>query len=886
MLPDIKMSPTGLWTGPSEMEVPSGALRRAEEIVIRRKGRAEPRPGFDKIDTFGTDPDRMLEFNGDYLGVEAAATTVWASDDSEVKDEDGNDLAWDAYAIQGVEARKNLYLTTSDVLRKITAAGGAEATRTGAPVPAIYGEQDGSGESLLANSRVSYRAVTLRRDVNLLDVRSAPSNRTIVTNTGGSAVKTEVKVALHKNDDFKANDIIELYRSLNSESDTVMPFDEHFFVMSKVLTGTDVSNGYISFFDNVKDEEMLVGTVSLYTNEAIGGREAAHIRPPAAKTVALFNGSLFLGDLKYPAEEIFTLRIEASNLNNTADGIGQRTITSGMTNGSAAVTVASTTGLKAGMVVFSDSASDWASGSAYVRILSVDSSTDLTLSRNWDSTTGNHIITYVDSIRIGNVYHPIGLGGQAFLFSVYGALDQLASAFGPATQDADPSITAELLSLEEFTISDGPRALRLQTFLPSDSAPLVYATHGSEYSPALNEPGGVGIALPQDILPSAVAWSNNLEPEHFQLANIEYVGSQIPRVMRLLPLKKGLFIFKKEATYQGSGAGAESGFRFDMFNEDVRLLFPEACCVVREKAYAWGDQGVFEMDESGVLDISNAIENSLKPVQFAIQPDSTTALGAWMVSNRKDKEFLLSVPVVGNLTKGERIYVFNQETGTWVNWFVDRDTYCGMYREADGYLYIRDGADDLKEYPAGTSVDDSIPVTIASFDDTQVTISAGSDWDPVVGDLLIRSDTTMRILDVDGLVLTTDVAPPSTGSSTAYVAFTSAIEFIACSAKNPGDLKIFGEGSLWFEDPSGLWFYELDFVSSISSTLVSQTFNIAPIPLPSGAKAESYRFATPTRHSRTTRLYPTIRIRCGGANWALGACMVKYRTMSSRVRFN
>ena len=137
MLPDIKISPTGLWTGPSEMEVPSGALRRADEIVIRRKGRAEPRPGFDKIDTFGTDPDRMLEFNGDYLGVEAAATTVWASDDSEVKDEDGNDLAWDAYAIQGVEARKNLYLTTSNVLRKITAAGGAEAPRTGAPVPAI-----------------------------------------------------------------------------------------------------------------------------------------------------------------------------------------------------------------------------------------------------------------------------------------------------------------------------------------------------------------------------------------------------------------------------------------------------------------------------------------------------------------------------------------------------------------------------------------------------------------------------------------------------------------------------------------------------------------------------------------------------------------------------
>lgn len=885
MKPDLSLSPAGLWTSPSYVEAPPGSLRVANEIAIRRKGRASPRPGFAVNATQPSNgPSRFLEYGSDAVLVEIGGKSRWLSSDGVIEDGNSNDLDWEPSAIQGVEIRKNLYLTTADGLRKLTAAQASNALRTGAPTPAVFASTDGAGDALNALSRVSYRAVTLRRDANEVVVRSAPSNRALLQNDTGSAVKVELVVALHENDDFQAGDALEIYRSINTNSTTVLPFDDHYLIITYVLTSTDVSNGYVILSDDISDTEM-EGGVSLYTNSDLGGLASANTRPPQARCCALFNGSLFLGNLTYPAEEIYTYGITSSP--STSAGIGMRSASCGMTNGSGTITVPDSSILKVGMLAFSDAGSDWAAGSAYPRITAINNGTTVTVNRNWASTTANHIISFVDSMRIGSNYYPAGFGGLGLVFAIRGQISHMYPQFGPLDQGPDASVTAELLSSEFGAAANvaGLRVVRIQALRPDTTPPLVYATHGADFTPDLTEPGGAGTALPQDILPNAVAWSLNQQPEHFTLENFEQIGHELHRVMALSPLKKCLLICKSDSLHRASGSGAESGFRFDNHDPDVRLLFPEAACVLFDKCYLWGDAGVFECDEDGVLNVSDpAIQDLLNPVQAQIQAGSTSAYGAWAVANRKNHEFVLSVPDLSPVGYGERLYVFNQQTGAWTNWLVGTDLWGGYYRNTDGKIYLFDGTNLRRELPAGSHYDASYSVTINSFVGTEVVIAAASGWTPAVGDILIRSGTTMRVMEVaSATAFTTDVAPPSTGAADARVAFTSEIEFIAQTNKNPGALKLWGEGSVWFEEVEGLWRYTMSFTSSLSDTAVEVEVTMADAPLDE-PNAEAYRFATPQNHSRTTRLYPRLTIRAGDADWALSAIAVNARVMSNRVR--
>lgn len=883
-----KLSPQGLYLAPSTLEAPAGGLDKAEEVVIRKVGQAEVRPGFLPVDRFTNNtPSRLLDFSDHYLGVDINTRTTWETGGSVTTEGPGfAHLDWDEDGIEATESRKNLYITTQDGLRKIEHDSATVAKRTGAPTPALVAELGSAGSAIDTDMNVGYRCLTMRRDYNELEVRSAPSNRFILNNAGAAA-RAIVTVGLHANDDFAVGDVIEIYRSENYPVG-ILPLDENRLCAIKVLTTADIAAGFITVTDNTDD---LALGVALYTNADIEGPEAAHVRPPKAKTVCLFNNSLFLGNLQYPPELILQFNLSRAALVGTADGIGARAlVASNMTNGSTTVTVADTTGFKAGMVCFSDSAADWAAGSEYPRIVSVDNGTTLTLSRQWNSTTAAHFITYVDTIRVGSLYHPIGLGGRLFLMSVHGVASEYPIALGIPAQAADTVITATLLNTEISDTNDSVTVLALTGLTPITTAPQVYATHGAEYNPALTEPGGAGLTMPQDILPSCVAWSDPLQPEHFKLENIDFLGHQETPVMTLKPVKNAILAPKSDGLYLISGAGESSGFRFEEHNPNVRLLFQAAAVVVGYKCYLWAESGIFECDGSGVVDISPPIITALSASARAVKLSTEHAVGAWAVANLKEHEVLFSIPAVGDLTKGERLWVFNQTTSTWTNWFMGGDLVAGMYHAKDGTLKIQtvdSSSDGLthEERDEDARADASYSVTISAFTETDVTIAGGSGWTPAVGDKLTRAATEMRVTAIASATnFTTDVAPPSTGTATAEVAIPAVIRFLGHAGKNPGVLKVFGEGGVWFGDTRGLITYALTTTSALSQTGITQTKNLGAVVEADDPLPETYRYRVPRNHSRSTRLYVELNVRAAGSPWALDCISVGYRVSSPRVR--
>ncbi len=905
---DVRFSPRGLWLASAAIEAPKGGLLAAENCVLRRAGLLEPRPGLPKtaVFTYDTHPNssKLIPGPGDtYLSADKAASTDnhrlrWNNLTAVNLPNDSNDQLEfpDRYA-RGQRAQGNVYLTTKDDLRKVDEDGGAVAYQATPPTPAVIVTGEGSGVAVESGMYVAYRVVTRRKDSAGLVARSAPSGRALFLAASDSQVS--LTLLLHRGataigasydqlyTTFLSGDVIEVYRTVNETTNP--PTDTMYLVGEIELDSADVTAGYVAVTDNVPDLE--IGQ-ALYTNEGQGGAEAANNRPPAAKSLALFNGSLFLGNVKYPATAELAYTALLTSFATTQIGVhvagGSGSVS--FTNGSAVVQVLGLSNIKPGMIIAASSP-NWAD-TGYVYVVSLDDPTHITVSSTWQGSTGGSTASFLDSIKISDGqftgYYPVATV-RDFMQSL-----RSVDVHTPLTEGTPAGpfsmVTVDIVDddTSAITIYDYARKRFQVTALRGGSSLEIWATNGDQWSPVLPEPTVVSgkTFAPEEIV-NGLAWSNNREPSHFPDTNFEHIGADDEPILALHAIKNALIVFKKDGAFRVSGSGAESGFRVDELDKNVRLVSPDAACELGDKVYAWADTGVYEVDENGTENISDVtLSEVLHPIEVKIGVGNTAAPGAWMCANRREDEILLSVPAQSDLTVGERLYVWNKSQRGWTTWLSSGALRHGISR-ASG-LAISDGTSiRLEQDPNGTGyvpfLDEATSVTISDVSDLNVTINAGSGWTPTVGDVILRGAVYARVTAVtDTTHFAVDLAV-TTGAASAYSAYTCTITPIASTGGDPSALKMWGEGSVVWDSLKGLTAYTLSVTSALSDTAVTSARSVATTPATT-KRAEAFRFRTPDRHARTTRLYPSVVIRQAGADWAFSAVALSYRPMSSRVR--
>lgn len=891
----VKVSPLGLWRSPAAVETPQGALETAEDVVIRRQGLADPRPGFSSAVTFNpaqVEPVRLVGFDTDYFGATENGPSRWAGAGTDIKRSgvtrtDPADITWEGGYIAGQEARGNLYLTTDDVVRKLEAMADVTASACMAPTaflklpasPADGTTQDDDLGWLADGDLVAYRVVIAFEDSNGVVVRSAPSNLITIRNDEGGVAYPTVYVMTHEEGrGFHRAFFVELYRSLATPE---TPEDE-LFLAQRVACDANTAN--VTITDQCPEEAL---GVSLYTNESQEGATAAHLPPFQAKCATWFNGSLILANLQFPAG--LNLRIGdlarsfaiGGGLVFTVNGV---VFDGTVASGSPTITaIADTSAIEVGMILSNLSvlggADHYVTGTSGVvlRVIS-KTSNSITLNVNSDQTAVGRKFYAVHALHVEGPstttqYYPMnGVAGLVALVRADGTA--LGQSF-----NASPDMTADMVD---------DRTVVLRALYPGELGEdfEVSATGGGSYSPELPVPGATARGFDQDVLPNGIAWSNAREPEHFQLANVDEVGPG-GHLQALITLKNAVILFGSQGVYRLSGAGATSGFRIDELAHDVRLLQPSAACRLVDHVYAWSDKGVVRGDENGLVDISTApLFTDLRLLQEGLAADPDDGhLGAWMVPNRKNNEVLLSVPSSGDTSIGAGLYVFSA-LGGWVKWMSGQNTQHGLYG-SDGMLRILqgDGVIRTERSPASSTytadVEHSVNVSAASG--LSVTIDGGSGWTPEVGDAIRRGGVLRAVTAVtDATHFTTDAALGSTGASTAYEAFTSEIAFIATTERHPGELKQWGEGSVWWENVNGLLTYEHTFENPLDAETYTRT--IAETLTELGPIAESFRFVTPRNVGRGTRLVLGVSVTQATALWALSGMSVSARLMSKRVR--
>lgn len=902
----------GLYTDPNPLsKVPKGALRIADNIVVRQADIAEPRPGFELLDTITLSGAYGLWslFRDEMIASSASGYLQWVGADTELTDENGNSFTAYQYLTGFVPAGKSVYFdeaATYAGVRKIEAAGDATAQLAGCPMIHGYPTQGASSGTAVTNGYVvAYRYVLGRKDGNEVVYRSAPSARVYWENAQAGPYDVNHVIFFHDSItvDTSAQHFIEVYRSREVASGTT-PSDELFLAAYYEPTTTEVgTTGYVTVTDTKPQAEL---GAALYTNPSREGIEQANHRPPSSAYMEVFKGSLFFLYTIQPRR----LRLEwfeSGVLTGTDTGIGYRTFSVTLTSGSATGTVASTTGIRVGQLV----EGTHFNGTDPVRVASFVANTSITFTET-ANTSSTESLTLHDSIRVTHTasaedqYYPAAYAGHFIEAIMHGTqvlgTDMRLVPSSYVTAWGSTFITLSVDGTPYPTNSLNRRVIYLEALKRDGGAYSefkVYATHGSDYNPALGEPTGTATEAEPDLQPARLYWSKNGEYEHVPLGNYRDVAEAdgANYGAGIIATSNTLWIFLQRGLYRLTGYGARSGWRIDPVDPELQLLAPRAICMLNEIVYAWTHRGVVRISDGGIQPIGSPyINNKLEAVQREVYGSfaTFTTIKAFMVANPKNDEIILAVPSYdAPTTVCTTLYVYNVRTGAWTTWMdgaaaygagcLDEETQLlafGMYapsgESATGIEIERHDAAN----PYLDVADREYSVTINSVSGTQVTIAAASGWTPAVGDMLIANSLPYVVVSVDSAtVFDVHTTITWTGAGTGYVGFQCDMEWVAKTDGLPGGKKRFVAVHHHFLDYHGVYTYTSEHTSDLSGTAssVARTFTYATAE----TQPKDDRVFVGRAHGVASQLRPRVKIKQAGGLFRFTGVTVESKPFGS-----
>lgn len=755
----------GLQTDRTALEPPEGGMRQADNVLINRPGIIEPRLGFG--DTTGIDlspADGKLPVRGwpwrEYIVLQHRADdgSAWrlisqAGDDFNAVAPPSGRGSSDATL-----SRENLYITSSTGLQVVHTLSDA-AARAGAwtyyqaPsysfIDLTVASEDADHASIASNSSVAYRWVLRTSDELGYEKRSAPSARQICRVPSSYATGARVELGTIKiHPEWAAGDVLELYRTRNSGSETADPGEDYYLTAEYVLTSSDISTGYTA--DDIWDDRTPDDALgpALYTSVSqLGAAESKEV-PPQAGAVAEWKNCLWLGDTLSRAA--VTLQIREVRATPASDGTGLCGDITGTYAGvsgndltGVTLSAAEWASLAVGMWIADGGAPGSSSGGipTGTTITAFDSGAGTITLSAAPSGTGNITAGDIVTVNGTNLYcwTSESLALQRFAQSTdadpatrcYETALSLASVIAYNAE----TLSATAIKDEQLGAGDG-------TFLVIDDDPvdqaltITCASRGGAFVPDISSGYDVD-ALNDPARPGGLSWSAVDEPEAFPPLQNTIVGNRGKQIIALTPLDAALIVWKEDGIFRVTGFPPD-GFVVDELSASsvapIRLLSPRCVCILGRAVYAWTNQGVIEVTEGGISRIiSEPIADVLRVSQQQLPlGDANGQRGFWMEAHPRLGLVVLSLASSSSAEYGAEQYVWSRATGAWTRW--DRQDRCMVYDPAE---------DRMLACPAGEqvyAVGENGFSASNYYDMESASIYEGSDT--MTRSALIRYDTT------------------------------------------------------------------------------------------------------------------------------------------------
>lgn len=383
----------GLYTAPNNLSgTPQGGLQEADNVVLNSKNLIDSRRGQtqygDPLTVGSGQVNKIFNYKSDL---------IVNYDDKMAYDSDG-DGTWVNYSgtyespsplmkMRSLESNSNFYFTTSTGIKKISTI--TETPVAAGVVRALAGTAivTGSGGWFEDDTAVAYRIVWGYRDANNNLVLGAPSQRIIVGNSAGAA--REVQLTFIVPQTITTDYFYQIYRSSTAAaSATDEPSDELQLALEYSPTAAEITAKQVVIVDSTPYSLL---RATLYTSPSQEGIENSNFQPPLAMDMDVFKNCAFYANVKQKQTLPLTL------ISVDSPSFGYISDTGDTTSASAVVTNLTTTDMRVGMRIIGTGIQ------ADTRILSVDSATQITMTKTATASNINVALEFQDRLTVADV---------------------------------------------------------------------------------------------------------------------------------------------------------------------------------------------------------------------------------------------------------------------------------------------------------------------------------------------------------------------------------------------------------------------------------------------------------------------------------------------------
>jgi len=183
-----------------------------------------------------------------------------------------------------------------------------------------------------------------------------------------------------------------------------------------------------------------------------------------------------------------------------------------------------------------------------------------------------------------------------------------------------------------------------------------------------------------------VYYSKYQQPEAVPTVNYFDVGARDKAILRIMPLRDSLFIFKVDGVYRVSGE--VSPFNVQLFDSSTKLIAADTVQIVDNNIYGWTEQGIAMISESNVSVVSRVIDEDL--LKIGSNNSTNFASATWGIGYESDNAYIVFTTKNITDTHATIGYRYSTLTNTWTN--IDKSPVCGTINDIDDVIYL--GASD------------------------------------------------------------------------------------------------------------------------------------------------------------------------------------------------
>jgi hypothetical protein len=267
--------------------------------------------------------------------------------------------------------------------------------------------------------------------------------------------------------------------------------------------------------------------------------------------------------------------------------------------------------------------------------------------------------------------------------------------------------------------NDSPGKIVIEARSLGGAAFSVYASRPASWFPALTATSSGARTSSNSALPHGVCFSKVGDLEGVPLVNYLSAGAKNKRLLRAVPLRDRLYLFKEDGIFTVSG---QYPFRVDPLDTTVVTMSADSVVPLNNQIFAFTNQGVVAVSDAGVQVVSGNIEPDVL-FNLGNLMWYPTSYQAFAVAHESERSYMLWLPTAAGSAVA---HVYNTYTNAWTRWPIAR--YSGAVHPGTDTMYLGDQIantyyKERRNFTNADYADADYAATITAYSSTGTTIT-------------------------------------------------------------------------------------------------------------------------------------------------------------------